>query len=312
MGSHMSNFTVVRDQSVPPWEDTVKVPRLKVIWRGRAITALSQSDYRAYLYPVFTPAGVPVTAEAPADHPHHQSITVGTDRLDCIIELPEPYSNTFVEATHNFWSNETFSGRAPSRIISKSVEDVEISDDHLRLVQKLEWQGPPQWGESDSVVVADETRTIDVFPGQTANIIDVRSQLKPTKWDLRIGPTVHAYFTVRLADGLRVVDGGTLVDSERQKTAKEIRGQCADWVDGSGKASHGYSAGVAVFKHPSMSNSLWHLDDWGKLSLNPFISAGEPISRGEALDLSVRIVAHDGDVTDARIDELYVAFMKSL
>ena len=66
----MSSFTVAGDTSSPPWEDTAKSCRLKVSWRGRAITALSQSDYRAYLYPVFTPAGVSVTAEAPADHPH--------------------------------------------------------------------------------------------------------------------------------------------------------------------------------------------------------------------------------------------------
>ena len=217
-----------------------------------------------------------------------------------------------MEATYNFWSNETYSGRAPSRIIGTSVENAELAGDHLRLVQSLEWQSPPQRGALDGAVVARETRTIDVYPGQVANIIDIRSQLRSAKWDIRIGPTVHAYFTVRLADGLRVVDGGTLVDSEGWRSAKRIRGRRADWVDCSGKASCGRSAGVAVFQHPSTGNSPSHLDDWGKVSVNPFISAGESIGLGEALDLAVRIVAHDGDATDARIAELHGAFMEGL
>ena len=104
-----------------------------------------------------------------------------------------------MEATYNFWSNETYSGRAPSRIIGTSVENAELAGDHLRLVQSLEWQSPPQRGALDGAVVARETRTIDVYPGQVANIIDIRSQLRSAKWDIRIGPTVHAYFTVRLA-----------------------------------------------------------------------------------------------------------------
>lgn len=103
-----------------------------------------------------------------------------------------------------------------------------------------------------------------------------------------------------------------LVDSEGRRGAKSIRGRRADWVDCSGKASYGHSAGVAVFQHPSTGNSPWHLDDWGKVSLNPFTSAGRSIGRGEALDLAVRIVAHDGDATDARIAELYDAFMEGL
>ena len=307
----MNNFNVTSDTLSPPWEDTVKSPRLKVKWKNRAITALSQSDYRAYLYPVFTPAGIPVTAEAPVDHPHQQSITVGTDRLDCIEELPEPYSNTFAEATYNFWTNETYGGRAPGRIIGTSVESTELTGNHLRLVQSLEWKSPPQWGELNGAVVAHETRTIDVYPGQVANIIDIRSQLRPTKWDILIGPTVHAYFTVRLTDGLRVVDGGMLVDSNGRKSSKEIRGQRADWVDCSGKTVYGHSAGVAVFNHPSMDNPPWHLDDWGKVSVNPFIETGKSIACGEALDLSVRIVAHDGDATDARIDEIYDDFIEA-
>ena len=286
---------MVSDPSSPPWEDTVKRRRIKVSWRGRPITALSQGAHRAYLYPVLTPSGVAVTSEAPVDHPHQQSITIGTDRLDCIVTLPDPFSDTSVEATYNFWSDETMSGRAPGRIVGFSVETSDLADDRLRIVQTLHWHGPSQWGAPEGAVVAHETRTIDISPGEVANIIDIRSQLQPTEWDIRIGPTVHAYFTVRLADGLRVVDGGTLVDSEGRRGAGEIRGRHAEWVDCSGKAPHGGTAGITVFQHPSLGNPAWHLDDWGKVSVNPFVRVSRTVKRGEMLDLAVRIAAHDGD-----------------
>ena len=72
----------------------------------------------------------------------------------------------------------------------------------------LEWQGPIEWGAPERRVLARETRTIDVRTTEESNILDIRSRLEPTQWDIIIGPTRHAYFTVRMADGLRVVDGG--------------------------------------------------------------------------------------------------------
>lgn len=83
-----ANFSVESDVELPPWQTTYNSRRLKIGWRGRAVTALSQGPYRAYLYPVFTPAGVAATCEGPTDHPHHQSITIGTDHLHCSIPLP--------------------------------------------------------------------------------------------------------------------------------------------------------------------------------------------------------------------------------
>ena len=68
-------------------------------------------------------------------------------------------------------------------------------------------------------------------PGDVANIIDVRSQVRPTDWDLRIGPCRHGYFTIRVADHLRVVDrkgdkvGGKLTASGGRVGEKEIRWQ---------------------------------------------------------------------------------------
>jgi len=271
-----ANFSVESDVELPPWQTTYNSRRLKIGWRGRAVTALSQGPYRAYLYPVFTPAGVAATCEGPTDHPHHQSITIGTDHLHCSVPLP-PLSfapGRQEEATYNCWMNETYLGRAPSRIIATSVDSRELSADHLRIVQSLEWRGPSEWGAPEGRLVAGETRTIDIYPGEVANIYDIRSQLAPTQWDLKLGPTIHAYFTIRMADGLRPADGATLIDSLGRCGASQIRGQDADWVDYSGKVAHGQHAGLAVLPHPSAGRPPRHVSDWGSMSINPFLVAG--------------------------------------
>jgi len=301
----VEDFTVLADPDASPYETTSHSRRLKVSWRNRAIIALSQGVYRAYIYPVFTPAGMPVTTEAPVDHPHHQSITVGTDRFDLYSSDPR---NDYARANYNFYMDETYQGRAPGKILSNSVDIIEVAENHLRLVQTLHWHGPPDWANADGFILADETRTIDIYPGDVANIIDIRSQLMPTELDILIGGTVHGYFVVRMADGLRPVDGGTLIDSEGRIGSAKIRGQLADWVDCSGKAAHGQKAGVAVFPYPLARNVPWHLSDWGFIMVNPYQVEARRVNRGNVAEVAVRVVAHDGDVNEAGVAELYESF----
>ena len=82
----------------------------------------------------------------------------------------------------------------------------------------LEWQGPIEWGAPERRVLARETRTIDMSarPKSPTSSTSAHS-LEPTDWDIVIGPTRHAYFTVRMADGLRIVDGGNIVDADGRR-----------------------------------------------------------------------------------------------
>ena len=301
----MSDFTVEEEPITLPRGAVAKARRLAVGWRGRAITALSQGEYRAYLYPVLTPAGVAVTAEAPIDHPHHQSITLGTDHFSCYL----PFStNKFEEANYNFYINETFQGRAAGRIVGVSADSTELSEDHLQIVQELEWQGPEEWGANGRRVLARETRTYDIFPDELANVIDVRSQLRPTDWRIQIGPTRHAYITVRMADGLRAIDGATVVDSDGRTGVEEVDGQMADWVDCTGSAAHGRSAGLAVVAGRSVTGLPWHVTTYGTTTVNPFSKEGHKLGLREEVDVAVRIVAHDGDAAEAGVAKLQQAF----
>ena len=287
----MNHFTVEPDRVDLPPGATAGARRTWIKRDGRPIAALSQNAYRAYIYPLFTPSGVSVTAESPIDHPHHNSVTVGADHFDCLFVYD---GNRTERGTYNFYVNETFQGRATGRIAAISVDSQETTDDTLRIVQRLEWQGPVEWGAPDRRVLARETRTIDIRTSDSSNILDIRSRLEPTDWNIVIGPTRHAYFTVRMADGLRVVDGGKIMDADGHSTVQDINANSTSWVDMSATGPHGHEVGVTVVAHPSPLPTGWYAHEWGTVAVNPFLNQEQSIRRGETLELAVTVIAHDG------------------
>ena len=306
----MKKFSADLKDLASPDSLTPRSRRHPITWNGRAITDLTQGIYHCYLYPVYSPSGVSMTSENPVDHPHHNSVTVGADVFFVKLPALSPGLSTLEEeATYNLYVNEVFQGRAPGRTWVVTQEAEEVSDDHLRVLQGIEWQGPEEWGPTGlRRVLARETRTIDIFPGEVANVIDVRSQLRPTEWDLTIGPTRHAYFTIRLADGLSVLAGGTLVDSEGRKGSEAITGKTADWLDMSGPAGHGRTAGITIIPHPSDTDMPWHVADYGTVTVDPFLRRKGVLNRGDTLDLAIRLIVHDGDVQEAGVPEMFQAF----
>ena len=243
--TRLRNFSLEGDQVALPKGASAQSHRLNVRWRGKNLTALSQGAFRAYLFPVYTPAGFALTSESPLDHPHHNSLWIGADHVNCYL----PFANgAHEEANYNFYVNDIFQGRAPGRILSVDVEAAEIAADHLRLTQTLHWQGPVEWGAPQRRTLAVETRTIDIRPGETANLFDIRSQLRPAQWTLRIGPTRHAYFGLRMTEALRVTNGATMVDSEGRVGGSAISGEVSDWVDCSGTVAASRQAARRCFR----------------------------------------------------------------
>ena len=304
------------DLSVPKDRMDDPVRLLKVNWKGKPVTGFNQSSRRCYVYPVMTPSGVVVTNERPtSDHAFHQSITVGNDYF---FTYQTSTAGRFEEPGMCFYTNSPdMRGRGEGRIVATTHNEcTELGEDHLEIIVRLQWQGPEQgYAPKYRRVVAEEMRTISVFPGEVANVIDVRSQLRPTEWDIRLGPSRHGYFTIRMADHLRVVDpkgekqGGRIVDSEGRRD-DDVTWQHADWIDYYGTDSQGRTAGLAVFQFPSLGNVAWYAGTYGSIRVNPFRKGGTCVCRGEKVDVAIRIVAHDGDPHEAGVADLYESFKK--
>ncbi len=229
-------------------------------------------------------------------------MTIGADHFDCLFVYD---GHRTERGTYNFYVNETFQGRATGRIAAVSFDSEEISEDILRVVQRLEWQGPVEWGAAERRVLATEIRTIEVSTTGRANVLDIRSRLEPTEWDIVIGPTRHAYFTVRMADGLRVVDGGRSVDADGRGAVEAINDNTAAWVDMSAVGPHGQEVGVTVVSHSCPNPAAWYAHEWGSVAFNPFLHEERSIQRGKALELRVTVVAHDGPLSHDLIESVY-------
>ena len=212
------------------------------------------------------------------------------------------------KATCNCCVNDIFQGRAPGRILGVDVEAEEMAEDRLRLVQTLHWQGPIEWGAPERRTLAVETRTIDIRPGEVANLFDVRSQLRPAEWDLHVGPTRHVYYGLRMTEPLRVTSGAAMVDSQGRTGAAAISGQVSDWADCSGAIAAGRQAGAALFPYASAQGFPWFVADRGTLTVNPIAREGYALNQDDVLDFAVRFVVHDGDVEEADVAGMWEAF----
>ncbi len=270
-----------------------KTHRRRLVWNGREIASFTQGAFRPYLYPVFTPAGFPVTTESPADHPHHHSMWIGVDHLHVLMPAAEGRTE---EYTYNLYVNENFQGRAPGRMVETSIEGKETASG-FRVVQRIEWRGPAEWAAADGRVLVNETRTWLFTPGERYHLIDVRSQITAAEWALTLGPTRHAYFNFRVAEALQVVRGGTIT---RNGDA---------WLDYSGHAGGGHTAGITLMPWARDNSWWWFATDWGVATAGPFRSEAKHLNAGETFALAARYIVHDGDAAAMPLAELHRDFL---
>ena len=241
----MRSFSVGDEAVALPAGASALSRRTDVRCRGRHLFSLSQGPFRALPLSRVHPLRRARHLREPVDHPHHNSVWIAADRV--VAELPFAGGDS-EPGTYNFYVNDTFQGRAPGRIEAVGLEHEE-REGRLRLRQRLQWRGPREWGAPGGRVVATEERLIDVRPLDSGNVIDLRSRLTPAEWNLEIGPTRHAWFGARLAEGLRPSHGGQVTDSDGRRGPEAVSGTVSDWVDCSGPAGGGRTAGVALMPH---------------------------------------------------------------
>ena len=277
---------------------------------GRPVLALTQGRCRSYVYPLFTPAGYPVTTESPADHPHHNSFWIAADHVHCRMPVS---AGGFEDYTYNFYLDETFQGRAPGQILETGLKAEAVGDDSVRIIQSLEWRGPIEWAAPAGRLAARETRTLLIGSKHNMHVIDLESRLASADWDFTLGPTRHAYFNVRVADSMIVAFGGLVQDDAGRTGGEAITGSKSRWVDFSGPVGGGQTAGLAVFPDPGDHEDLsWFVADWGVVTVGPFRLKGRLVSRGQELVARYRVIVHDRGAAEAGIAHEFETYLRGM
>ena len=280
-------FTFERDALALPPGATARTARTVLAHDGQPVLAFTQGPYRPCLHPVFTPAGYPVTAERPADHPHHAGVWIAAERVTWRAAGGPDEAHTY-----NFYVDEVFQGRAPGHIVERSVEFGQEAGTAC-VAQVLEWRGPGEWGAPEGRAILSERRTTRVTRGGAQTVIDVVSALRAAHGTVTIGPTRHAWFNVRVADRMSLGGAGTIVDSRGRRGGEAVSGEGAEWVQYAGPVGGGAEASVTVLAAPG-SGGAWFAADWGVLTVGPFRSAAGSIEPGSERSLHYRIVVRDG------------------
>ena len=295
----MPEFSFESDEIALPGGAWAGTHRRRLRLDGQTVLALTQGEFRSYVSPLLTPAGFAVTAECPADHPHHSSLWIAADHVNALV----PAGGATEEYTYNFYVNQTFQGRAPGRILETSATGA-ATDGRFEIVQELEWRGPAEWAAGTGRRVARERRTIAVETGPTRHRIDVTSELAAGDHPLRLGPTRHAYFNVRVADSLGVANGGVVRDDRGRTGGAAVSGDGARWVDVTGPVGGRHRAGIAVIPHPDGRPPFWFVADWGVVSVGPFRSQPLHLALGETFRSRHTVLVHDGEPDSAELERI--------
>lgn len=299
-------YSLAEDRLALPSGAFARTHRHTLRFDGRPVLGLTQGRHRAYVFPLFTPQGFAVTTECPADHPHHNSFWIAADHVHGRMPVGD---DRFEEYTYNFYVDDTFQGRAPGSIVVASTSS-ELDADGIAITQAIDWRGPSEWAAPAGRLVARETRRLHVSTNARMHVIDVESRLAAVDWDVSLGPTRHAYFNIRVADGMTVPFGGEVKDDRGAVGGQAITGVGARWIDYSGPVGGGHRAGVAVFPDPRDHDDLsWFVTDWGVVTVGPFRLTERVVAKGCELVARYRVLVHDGDARDCDIAGHYRQFL---
>ena len=251
--------------------------------------------FKPYVKELFTPGGVNVLLDAPADHLHHHALmfAVTADGTD-------------------FWAEQSAAG-GPGRQAHQRFDDVRVDsrDDapFAGFSQQLDWQNP-QTGQ----LVLKEIRTIEIcnFAKPKAALLTWQSQFEAP--DANESVTLSGSHYQGL--GMRFVRSMDLDGEFRNADGKAgvvFRGEerlvRSRWCAYTAKAD-GKDVTVAMFDHPGNERhpATWFMMNKPFAYLSATLALHEQplkVEPDNPLVLRYGVALWDGRVEDAKIEELY-------
>ena len=248
--------------------------------------------YKPCMQQLFTPGGVNVLRDSPADHKHHHALmyAVTVDGL-------------------NFWEEQNEPGRQMHKSFCDVTVDTQNNVLHGGFTEQLDWINP-----KTNQLLLKESRTIAVSRLDDLKATLLSWQSSFTVPDGKDSATLSGshYFGL----GMRFVesmDAAPQLRNSSGKAGEVVRGSeqltRANWCALTAKAD-GKPVTVAMFCHP---DNLRYPAHWFTMT-KPFayLSATmnlhrEPlkITSGEPLRLRYAVALWDGSVEDSQIDQIY-------
>lgn len=249
------------------------------------------------VWPIIGPTGKPMTRAYPMaeqegerkDHPHHRSMWFNHGKVN----------------GYDFWAKEQIRHREFLRIEGGPQAVIETIND---------WLAP------DGSKVCEDRRRLTFHGNGDCRLIDFDITITATEGPVTFGDTKEGCFGIRVAATMKVDAklGGHIINSHGHQD-KQAWAKRAEWVDYYGPID-GQIVGIAVMNHPASfrAPTYWHVRTYGLFAANPFgwrnFGAREDgsysLPKGKSISFYYRVVLHKGDYRQARIAELYQAYVQ--
>ncbi len=250
---------------------------------------------RPHCVPVYGPGGVEVTRSTPGDHPHHRSLWT---------------AQGLVNGCDN-WSEEPGHARTVNRSCTVTTQGPVCA----QLLAENDWEAP----DGHQLLAETVRLTVWNLPGEV-RMMDWEIAWTAAYGGVFFGDTKEAgTLSVRVAESMRVDQGGRMVNGYGGVGEAECWGKPAPWVDYSG-LSAGRHVGLALFDHPANFNhpTPWHVRDYGLFTANCWglhdfagdwsVRGDCALPAGQSLHWTFRVYIHVGDEAEGQVGERWLDF----
>ena len=245
----------------------------------------SQDEKYPFFFPVNGPSNASVTSMRNGNYPHHSSLFFGCDKVN----------------GGNYWQE----GLERGQIISLRADIVESGGERVVIEDECIWRRP-----GANSPIKDIRKITITAPSKDLYQLDFDITMEMLM-DVKIEKTNHSLFSGRMDPDLAVINGGTMLNAQGDKSEKGTFEKKSAWMDCSGKRGEKIE-GMAIMQHPSNKwyPSPWFTRDYGFFSPTPMYwpedeKKGTVLSKGEKVVLRYRVLVHAGNHETAKIAELF-------
>jgi Methane oxygenase PmoA len=251
---------------------------------GRLLGGYSSNELRAYVFPLYTPNGVLVLQEAPADHPHHQGVFAGAE-LD----------------GNDLWNAGSFGLPRHRQELLGKLTDIRASASESRVA----FSHDVRWTTADGNELLAERRTVVLRDAGECTVAEWRSTFSHLHKATRFGQIKESGLGVRVPPHWETRFGGRIRDGHDRRGEAGCFDQSSPWLSIEGAAGSEARAGVVLV--PTSEPCPWFTRDYGVHIYNPARHRTIDLEPGAEVTWSFRVLAYDGARTIRDIDRLVAA-----
>lgn len=299
--------------------------QIDVLVGGRPFTTyyFGIESPKPYLHPLRSAQGTIVTRGYPMvrdipgedhDHPHHRAMFFAHGDINGIDFWGEGKPKKSEQTAKGiYYSSEEL---PKGRTVFRKLEELKTGVDSGAVRAQFDLVGP------DGKALGSETQEYTFQGGDSTRTIDCAFTIAADRGvALKMGDTKEGTFAIRVVKALEAPNV-KMLNSEGKVGEKNIWGKRANWVDYSGTVD-GEKLGIAIFDNPKNLKhpTYWHARAYGLFAVNPFgehdfyhdpkRDGSVTIAPGRSLTLRYRVLLHDGEATEARIEQAYKQYAQS-